>query len=217
MISIGFPNGCEQLDNGLLERFRTATHEDNVRDAIASYTMALTLGGLFIDRVHHSYYTNDGCIYVDENKGAQLIGLNESKFGSFAGSIAGSKINFQFAQAVAYALKLDSIPSYKNFGHCEDVKFFWLTSEKEFHLILVKENLELINALTKFYINCDKVTPCKVYQLHGISEVFESHPLNIHRSFSINDYDEEFKFSEFIKCTLESVNIPVTMFNGNNN
>lgn len=217
MISIGFPNGCEKLDDELRNRFITATHEDNIRDAIASYTTALTLGGVFIDRVHHSYYTNDGCIYTNDEGGAKLIGLNESKFGNYQGAINGNKTYYQFAQAVAYALKLNDIPTYRHCGRSNELKFFWLTSDSEFHLVLVKENYDLLMALAKFYKEFDRVTPCKVYTLPGIGKIFESHPLNIHRSFDIDDYDEEFKFSEFLKCTLESVNIPVTMFNGNNN
>ena len=215
MISIGFPTGCEHLDSQFLDTVISANHEDILRDALASYTTTLTLGGLFMNRVHVSYYTNDGCIYRSDEGGARLIGLNESKFGKFAGSINGSKTNFQFAQAVAYALILDDPRCYK--GKSTDIKFFWLTTDEEFKLVLTQENTELIKGLTELYSKFQRVTPCKIYQLPGIETVFKQHPLKVHRSFDIDFWSKTFKLSEFIKYSLDSVGIPVTLFNGNNN
>lgn len=221
MISIGFPNGCEVLDTRFRDTNRTATNEDMMRDGIASIVTGLTLGGVFINRVHDSYYTNDGCIYTHDNQGGELIGLNESKFKNFKGSINGSKTNSQFAQAVAYALKLDVFRydkhpelSYGCFGFSKDIKFYWLTTDKRFDFILVRENLELINSLLNFYKTFKSVTPSSTYELPDIGKIFEQYPLVVNRSF---DNNENFKLSEFLQYSLESVDIPVLILNGNNN
>ena len=184
MISIGFPNGCEQLDSQFLDTILKANHEDILRDALASYTLTLTSGKMFMNRVHISYYTNDGCIYRSDEGGARLIGINESKFTKNWSTISGWKLNAQFAQVVVYSLILGKSKN-PTIGNISQIRFFWLTSNTKFHLVLVKENKELLNALCDWYYDLGNVTPCKVYEFPGISEIFDKYPLNIHRSFDI--------------------------------
>ena len=197
-------NYSQDLDKVFIDRWMESRSEGDFKVNFDSSISGMTLCTCRLKITHVDKSDNDGIIELD-SQGFMPIGMHESKYGRFQGSILGSKVNSVFAQALKYIHQSSEYRKY--------MKFIWLSNDKTFTVILLDKNMELIKALYKFY-DTHKVTPCKAYETPGIDEIFKEHPLNIERSFVIN---KDFKVSELLCYTLNSVGIPAEIRNGFDN
>ena len=186
-------NSFEELDLLIKERLLDSNSEDILRDAIATFLFTESGATLYMERKKFGQCQDDGTIFINTEEGWCPIGRNESKFGKFAGSILGSKVNSMFAQSVNY-LSRDL--------HQEHQKFTLLTHNKKFYLIKNKDNAELIKSLCALYDEY-RIAPYISYTTPNISIAFAENPLKIYRSWDIN---ENFRYSEVIKAILLLIN-----------
>lgn len=187
-----FINSFEELDLHMCEIIMNADGEDIMRDALSDHLFVESQGFLFMSRRKFGRCQDDGTIYVKE-KGWEVVGRNESKFGKFAGSIAGSKINSMFAQSVNYLFRDPDKDKHI---------FTLLTTEKSFILIKNDENKDLIQDLFKLYKE-HPVAPYQSYTTPGIDRAFIEHPLEKIKSW---DIDDNFKFSEVVNFIFKLLN-----------
>ena len=188
-------NSFEELDLLIKERLLDSNSEDILRDAIATFLFTESGATLYMERKKFGQCQDDGTIFINTEEGWSPIGRNESKFGKFAGSILGSKVNSMFAQSVNY-LSRDL--------HKEHQKFTLLTHNKKFYLIKNKDNAELIKSLCALYDEYH-IAPYISYTTPNISIAFAENPLKIYRSWDIN---ENFRYSEVINAILLLINEP---------
>ena len=188
-------NSFEELDLLIKERLLDSNSEDILRDAIATFLFTESGATLYMERKKFGQCQDDGTIFINTEEGWCPIRRNESKFGKFAGSILGSKVNSMFAQSVNY-LSRDL--------HKEYQKFTLLTHNKKFYLIKNKDNAELIKSLCALYDEYH-IAPYLSYTTPNISIAFAENPLKIYRSWDIN---ENFRYSEVINAILLLINEP---------
>lgn len=186
-------NSFEELDLLIKERLLDSNSEDILRDAIATFLFTESGATLYMERKKFGQCQDDGTIFINTEEGWRPIGRNESKFGKFAGSILGSKVNSMFAQSINY-LSRDL--------HKEYQKFTLLTHNKKFYLIKNKDNAELIKSLCALYDEYH-IAPYISYTTPNISIAFAENPLKIYRSWDIN---ENFRYSEVINAILTLIN-----------
>lgn len=197
-------NYSQDSDKLFIDRWMDSRSEGDFKVNLDSSISTMTMFTCRLKITHIDGSDNDGIIEVDL-KGFTPVGMHESKYGKFPGSILGSKVNSVFAQALKYI--------HRSSEYRKNMKFVWLSNDKEITLILLDKNIDLVNALYQFY-DTHKVTPSKAYEVPGIDKIFAEHPLNIERSFVIN---KDFKVSELLCYTLNSVGIPAEIRNGFNN